>query len=111
MFNCHVRSRREQKMNMLRHQNEYVQKISTLAPIPIKRLQKKSHAGFDDKQSPPLPSRKGHEVRARQEISHVGFKSKPQRLEAPFAHQPISARVELMPFPGYFYLQCALLGK
>jgi hypothetical protein len=57
-----VIGRSQQKMNMLRHQNEGVQLIASSATVAVHCFEKESGVAFDHKKSPALPGRKGYEI-------------------------------------------------
>jgi len=89
-FNRNVPRGRQKKMNMLGHNDESVQGVSSLATIAIDRLQKKPDVPFDCKQLSAVESREGYEVssgrgdessRFQGETSAAGSRMSPLTLD------------------------------
>jgi hypothetical protein len=54
-LDCYVRSRSEQKVNMLGHENKRMQLITAVPAISIKSFQEKSNVRFHDEEPAALP--------------------------------------------------------
>jgi hypothetical protein len=56
VFDSDVSGRGQQKMNVLRHQNESVQFVSAFAAVAVKSFQEETGIILDHEKSPSLPS-------------------------------------------------------
>jgi hypothetical protein len=65
VLDSYVAGRREEKMDVFRHEHECMKFESSLTTISVHGLQKESNIVFDDKESAPLPRREGYEVSSR----------------------------------------------
>jgi hypothetical protein len=75
----YVDRRSQEKMNVLRHDNEGVQAVTAFATIPVKRFQEDVHIDFDEKQLSTVEGRESHEISPRTLNWHE-WNSCPSRL-------------------------------
>jgi hypothetical protein len=62
MFESNVVCRSQQKMDMLRHENEGVQLIAVFSAISVHGFEEEASIVLDDEESTALPSRESYKV-------------------------------------------------
>jgi len=72
-FDGDVESRRDEKVNVIGHDDEFVKQESLLAAVVVKRLEEKACVGFNDEESAALERRRGDEVCAWGRDQASGF--------------------------------------
>jgi hypothetical protein len=111
MFERHIWCGSEQKVNMLRHQDEGVQLITAFAAISVKSLQEKADIVFDNKESPTLPGRESYEIGSGRGDESSKLQEQTSAAKAAIFAKPKSARVELVPFPVDFVAKRSRFGN
>jgi len=72
-FDGDVESRRDEKVNVIGHDDEFVKQESLMAAVVVTRLEEKPGISFNDEESAALESRRGHEVCAWGRDQASGF--------------------------------------
>lgn len=93
-------------MDMIWHEDKGVQRKAPLTPIVVNGFQEQSRVVFDNEESSSLPGREGHKIRSGRRDESYRFQKRPQRLKPNIFSKPNAARVELVPFPMFFFSFC-----
>ena len=110
-FQGDVRSRCDEQVDVIGHQNKCVELELPLAAIAIESLQQEAGIRFDDKESSALESGECYEISSGRGYQSSRFHLySPPAAEAGWHTQPNAVRLEVSPFPVGIFSKLPRLG-